>query len=78
MNTTTTLEAPELRPTGQRCITTGTGIAIGSRHSRVRRDPQAVSGPHRARDTLGDKAVRWACVVALVFLVVLIGAERLA
>ena len=75
---TITLDAPELRPASQRYATTANGTEIGRSHSRVSREPVAISGPHRARDTLGDRAVRWACVVALVFLVVLIGAERLA
>jgi len=75
---TITLDAPELRPASQRCVTTANGAEIGRSHSRVSREPVAISGPHRARDTLGDRAVRWACVVALVFLVLYIGAERLA
>jgi hypothetical protein len=72
------ITAPELRDAAERCATTANGTAIGRSHSRVSREPVAISGPHRAPATLGDRAVRWACVVALVFLVVLIGAERLA
>ena len=44
------LHAPELRAAGQRFATTPTGIRIGAAYVRPpRRDPQAISGPHRGR-----------------------------
>ena len=48
--TTPPLHAPELRAAGQRFATTPTGIRIGAAYVRPpRRDPQAISGPHRGR-----------------------------
>ena len=46
---TITLHAPELRADGERaCVTTPAGIVIGGAYVRPpRRDPQAISGPHR-------------------------------
>lgn len=75
---TTTIHAPELRPASQRCATTANGTEIGRSHSRVSREPVAISGPHRAPATLGDRAVMWACGVGALAVAVLLIAERLA
>ena len=46
---TTTISAPELRSATERCITTRTGIGIGSCHVHqpLARVAGSVSGPHR-------------------------------
>lgn len=72
------ITAAELREVGHRFETTPTGIQIGCRTSRVCREPGSVSGPHRARATLGDRAVAWACGVGALAVVVLLVVEGLA
>lgn len=81
--TTLHLTTPTMRHRSEAsrpCVRTSADLLIGAAYLTPRPPhyARAASGPHRAPDTLGDRAVRWACVVALVFLVVLIGAERLA
>lgn len=73
----TILLDPAARPVTERCITTSTGIAIGCAHVRTERQPEPISGPWRKADTLADRAVVWACVLAGVFLAGLLIWERM-
>ena len=84
----TTLTAPELRPAHQSAraqyTRTATHIIIGSAWQRrpTPDDAGCISGPHRPanlcrRDTLGDKAVRWACAAGAVAVVGVLVWERL-
>lgn len=59
---------------------TATGLLIGASHQRQRPPhyTQAISGPHRSRATLGDKAAMVACAIGALFLVVLLITEHLA
>lgn len=79
-----TLTAPELRAAHEspraRYTRTATGIVIGGAWLRraTPAEAQAISGPARAPDTLGDKAVRWACGAGALAVAVLLVVERLA
>ena len=42
------------------------------------REPVAISGPHRAPDTLGDKAVKWASAIGALVVAGLLVLERLS
>lgn len=79
-----TIVAPEMRPVGQvPCVPTSTGVLIGCNYRRpMPDDAGCISGPHRPahlsrRDTLGDKAVRWACAAGAVAVVGVLVGERL-
>ena len=79
-----TLEAPEMRPCNQvAAVRTSTNILIGCAYRRpMPDDAGCISGPHRPahlsrRDTLGDKAVRWACAAGAVAVVGVLVGERL-
>jgi len=84
----TTLTAPELvdtrAPRTARYTRTRANIIIGSAWQRrpTPDDAGCISGPHRPahlsrRDTLGDKAVRWACAAGAVAVVGVLVGERL-
>lgn len=78
------IEAPELRlakePARATWTRTRTGIVIGAAWMRriAAQDATPVSGPHRARNTAGDIAVRVMCTVGLVFVIGLLVLEKMA
>lgn len=69
---------PQQHQLGDRVVSTGRTL-IGSGHQRpLPADCEAVSGPHRAPATLGDRAVMWACAIGAATVAALLLAERLA
>ena len=73
------LEAPELRPAGQRFVTTPAGVQIGCAHVRPpMRDAGAISGPHRAPARLLVRMLgstrAWLIVVCMAFAALLLTA----
>lgn len=73
---------PELRPSGERFVTTSAGIGIGRCYVRPPRasDADAFSGPHRSARywRRADRAVLFTCAMAAAFLAGLLLAERIA
>lgn len=73
------LEAPELRPAGQRFVTTPAGVQIGCAHVKPpMRDAGAISGPHRAPARLLVRMLgstrAWLIVVGMAFAALLLTA----
>ena len=76
--TTPPLHAPELRAAGQRFATTPTGIRIGAAYVRPpRRDPQAISGPHRGRRPVARALLALLGSTRAVLILIAIGAAAL-
>lgn len=72
-----TIYDPLARSVNERFVTTETGIKLGCAHVRTEREASAISGPWN-RDTMGDKAARWATVAGLVFVAGLLIWEAVA
>ena len=74
--------APEMRHRSEAArplVRTRTGLLIGAGHTPARSPDYAcgISRPHRARCTLADRAVAWACGLGALTVAVLLVVEAL-
>lgn len=81
--TTMHLTTPTMRHRSEAsrpCVRTSADLLIGAAYLTPRPPhyARAASGPHRAPDTLGDKAVKWASAVGALVVAGLLVLERLS
>lgn len=81
--TTLHLTTPTMRHRSEAsrpCVRTSADLLIGAAYLTPRPPhyARAASGPHRAPDTLGDKAVKWASAIGALVVAGLLVLERLS